>query len=44
MGLAIVYTGEKRYEEVGRENHRFLYQALAEHTSFKIIDKCKDNR
>ena len=44
MEIAFVYTGERRFEKIGKDNHRFLYQALSEHTSFKIIDKCKSNR
>ena len=44
MGVAVVYTGERRFEKQGRENHRFLWQELSEFISFKIIDKCKDNR
>ena len=44
MEIAFVYTGEKRFEKIGRENHRHLFQTLSEFTSFKIIDKCKENR
>ena len=44
MEIAIVYTGERRFEKQGRENHRLLWQELSEFISFKIIDKCKDNR
>ena len=44
MEIAFVYTGEKRFEKIGKENHRHLFQTLSEFTSFKIIDKCKENR
>jgi len=44
MGIAFVYTGERRFEKIGKENHRHLFQTLSEFTSFKIIDKCKKDR
>ena len=44
MEIAFVYTGERRFEKIGKENHRHLFQTLSEFTSFKIIDKCKENR
>ena len=45
MEIAFVYTGERRFENIGKkDNHLHLYQSLSEFTSFKIIDKCKSNR
>ena len=44
MSLGFVYTGEKRFEKIGRENHKLLYNALSEFTSFKIYDECKKDR
>jgi len=45
MEITFVYTGERRFENIGKKNnHLHLYQALSEFTSFKIIDKCKENR
>lgn len=44
MEIAFVYTGERRFEKIGKENHRHLFQTLSEFTSFKIIDKCKKDR
>ena len=44
MSLGFVYTGEKRFEKIGRENHKLLYNALSEFTSFNIYDKCKADR
>jgi hypothetical protein len=45
MEIAFVYTGERRFENIGKKNnHLHLFQALSESTSFKIIDKCKEDR
>ena len=44
MSLGFVYTGEKRFEKIGRENHKLLYNELSEFTSFKIYDECKKDR
>jgi hypothetical protein len=44
MEIVFVYTGERRFEKVGRENHRHLFQALSDFTPFRIVDKCKENR
>jgi len=45
MEITFVYTGERRFENIGKkQNHLHLFQTLSEFTSFKIIDKCKDNR
>ena len=44
MSLGFVYTGEKRFEKIGRENHNLLYNALSEFTSFSIYDQCKADR
>ena len=44
MEIAFVYTGEKRFEKIGRENHKKLFNTLSEFTSFNIIDKCKKDR
>ena len=40
MEIVFVYTGERRFEKVGRENHRHLFQALSDFTPFRIVDKC----
>ena len=44
MNLGFVYTGERRFEKIGRENHNLLYNALSEFTPFNIYDECKNNR
>ena len=44
MSLGIVYTGERRFEKVGRENHNLLFNTLSEFTPFTIYDQCKDDR
>ena len=44
MDIGFVYTGEKRFEKIGRENHNLLYNELSEFTSFKIYDECKKDR
>ena len=44
MSLGIVYTGERRFEKIGRENHNLLFNTLSEFTPFNIYDQCKDNR
>ena len=44
MSLGFVYTGEKRFEKIGRENHKLLYNTLSEFTQFSIYDQCKVNR
>jgi len=44
MDLGFVYTGEKRFEKIGRENHKLLYNALSEFTPFSIYDQCKVDR
>ena len=44
MSLGFLYTGERRFEKIGRENHKLLYNALSEFTSFKIYDECKKDR
>ena len=45
MEIAFVYTGERRFENIGKkQNHLHLFQTLSEFTPFKIIDKCKENR
>jgi len=44
MSLGFVYTGEKRFEKIGRENHKLLYNALSEFTPFSIYDQCKADR
>ena len=44
MDLGFVYTGEKRFEKIGRENHNLLYNALSEFTPFSIYDQCKADR
>ena len=44
MSLGFVYTGEKRFEKIGRENHKLLYNTLSEFTPFNIYDQCKADR
>ena len=44
MDIGFVYTGERRYENIGKENHKLLYNALSEFTAFNIYDECKDDR
>jgi len=44
MDIGFVYTGERRFESIGRENHKQLYNALSEFTAFNIYDECKDDR
>ena len=44
MNLGFVYTGEKRFEKIGRENHKRLYDEISEFTSFNIYDQCKVDR
>jgi len=44
MNIGFVYTGEKRFENIGRENHKLLYNTLSEFTSFNIYDQCKADR
>jgi len=44
MDIGFVYTGEKRFENIGRENHKLLYNTLSEFTSFNIYDQCKTDR
>ena len=44
MDIGFVYTGEKRFEKIGRENHNLLYDELSEFTSFNIYDQCKVDR
>ena len=44
MDIGFVYTGEKRFEKIGRENHNLLYNALSEFTPFSIYDQCKIDR
>jgi hypothetical protein len=44
MDIGFVYTGEKRFENIGRENHKLLYNTLSEFTSFNIYDQCKADR
>jgi len=44
MSLGFVYTGEKRFEKIGRENHKLLYNALSEFVPFSIYDQCKADR
>ncbi len=44
MSLGFVYTGEKRFEKIGRENHNLLFNTLSEFTSFSIYDQCKNDR
>jgi len=44
MSLGFVYTGEKRFEKIGRENHKLLYNTLSEFTPFSIYDQCKADR
>ena len=44
MDIGFVYTGERRFENIGKENHKFLYNTLSEFTTFNIYDECKDDR
>lgn len=44
MDIGFVYTGEKRFENIGRENHKLLYNTLSEFTPFSIYDQCKADR
>ena len=44
MDIGFVYTGERRFEKIGKENHKLLYNTLSEFTSFNIYDECKDDR
>tara|TARA_B100001093_G_scaffold263839_1_gene252266 strand:+ start:1007 stop:1687 length:681 start_codon:yes stop_codon:yes gene_type:complete len=44
MSLGFVYTGERRFESIGRENHKLLYNTLSEFTPFSIYDQCKADR
>ena len=44
MDIGFVYTGEKRFEKIGRENHKLLYNTLSEFTPFSIYDQCKVDR
>ena len=44
MEIGFLYTGEKRFEKIGRENHKLLYNTLSEFTSFNIYDECKKYR
>ena len=44
MDIGFVYTGERRFESIGRENHKQLYNAISEFTAFNIYDECKDDR
>jgi hypothetical protein len=44
MDIGFVYTGERRFESIGRENHKQLFNALSEFTAFNIYDECKDDR
>ena len=44
MDIGFVYTGERRFENIGRENHKQLFNALSEFTAFNIYDECKDDR
>jgi len=44
MNIGFVYTGEKRFENIGRENHKLLYNTLSEFTPFSIYDQCKADR
>ena len=44
MEIGFLYTGEKRFEKIGRENHKLLYNTLSEFTSFNIYDECKKDR
>ena len=44
MDIGFVYTGERRFENIGRENHKLLFNALSEFTAFNIYDECKDDR
>ena len=44
MNIGFVYTGERRFENIGRENHKLLFNALSEFTAFNIYDECKDDR
>jgi len=44
MDIGFVYTGERRFEKIGKENHKLLYNRLSEFTPFKIYDQCKDDR
>ena len=44
MDIGFVYTGEKRFEKIGRENHNLLYNTLSEFTPFSIYDQCKADR
>ena len=45
MNLGFVYTGEKRFEKIGRENHKLLYNAyqslhhLISMINVKLIEK-----
>lgn len=44
MDIGFVYTGERRFENIGKENHKQLFNALSEFTAFNIYDECKDDR
>ena len=44
MDIGFVYTGERRFENIGRENHKQLFNSLSEFTAFNIYDECKDDR
>ena len=44
MEIGFLYTGEKRFEKIGKENHKLLYNTLSEFTSFNIYDECKKDR
>ena len=44
MDIGLVYTGERRFEKIGKENHKLLYNTLSEFTTFNIYDECKDDR
>ena len=44
MDIGFVYTGERRFENIGKENHKLLFNSLSEFTAFNIYDECKDDR